>query len=51
MWARKDIHKGIREINTPIMYLVFAFVLIVEKDTVFIHDTAFFFFLHECAFA
>jgi len=36
--------------NIPISLHVFAFLLIVEKDIVFIHDAAFF-FLHLCAFA
>jgi hypothetical protein len=34
----------------PISLHVFAFLLIVEQDIVFIHDAAFF-FLHLCAFA
>jgi len=33
--------------NIPISLHVFAFLLIVEQDTVFIHDAAF--FLHVCA--
>jgi len=37
--------------NNPISVHVFAFLLIVEQDIVFIHDAAFFFFLHVCAFA
>ena len=37
--------------NIPISLHVFAFLLIVDQDTVFIHDAAFFFFLHVCAFA
>jgi hypothetical protein len=36
--------------NIPISLHVFAFLLIVEQDIVFIHDAAFF-FLHVCAFA
>jgi hypothetical protein len=36
--------------NIPILLYVFAFLLIVEQDVVFIHDAAFF-FLHVCAFA
>jgi hypothetical protein len=36
--------------NIPISLHVFAFLLIVEQDNVFIHDAAFFFFLHVCAF-
>jgi len=36
--------------NIPISLHVFAFLLIVEEDIVFIHDSAFF-FLHVCAFA
>jgi hypothetical protein len=36
--------------NIPILLRVFAFLLIVEQDIVFIHDAAFF-FLHVCAFA
>jgi hypothetical protein len=36
--------------NIPISLHVFAFLLIVEQDTVFIHDAAFF-FLHLCSFA
>jgi hypothetical protein len=36
--------------HIPISLLVFAFLLIVEQDIVFIHDAAFF-FLHVCAFA
>jgi len=36
--------------NIPIALHVFAFLLIVEEDNVFIHDTAFF-FLHVCASA
>jgi hypothetical protein len=36
--------------NIPILLHVFAFLLIVEQDIVFIHDAAFF-FLHVCAFA
>jgi hypothetical protein len=35
----------------PISLHVFAFLLIVEQDIVFVHDAAFFFFLHVCAFA
>jgi hypothetical protein len=35
--------------NIPISLHVFAFLLIVEQDIVFIHDAAF--FLHTCAFA
>jgi hypothetical protein len=35
--------------NIPISLHVFAFLLIVEEDIVFIHDAAFF-FLHVCAF-
>jgi hypothetical protein len=35
--------------NIPILLHVFAFLLIVEQDIVFIHDGAFF-FLHVCAF-
>jgi hypothetical protein len=34
--------------NIPIPLRVFAFLLIVEQDIVFIHDAAFF-FLHVCA--
>jgi hypothetical protein len=34
--------------NIPISLRVFAFLLIVEQDIVFIHDAAFF-FLHVCA--
>ena len=34
--------------NIPISLHVFAFLLIVEEDIVFIHDAAF--FLHVCAF-
>ena len=37
--------------NIPISLHVFAFLFIVEQDIVFIHDAAFFFFLHVCAFA
>jgi len=37
--------------NISISLHVFAFLLIVEEDIVFIHDTVFFFFLHVCAFA
>jgi hypothetical protein len=37
--------------NIPIPLHAFAFLLIVEKDIVFIRDAAFFFFLHGCAFA
>jgi hypothetical protein len=38
--------------NIPISLDVFAFLLIVEQDIVFIHDAAFFFLLlHVCAFA
>jgi hypothetical protein len=36
--------------NIPIALHVFVFLLIVEQNTVFIHDAAFF-FLHVCAFA
>jgi hypothetical protein len=36
--------------NIPILLHVFAFLLIVEQDIVFIHDAAFF-FLHVCAFS
>jgi hypothetical protein len=36
--------------NIPISLHVFAFLLIVKEDIVFIHD-AVFFFLHVCAFA
>jgi len=36
--------------NILISLHVFAFLLIVEEDIVFIHDAAFF-FLHVCAFA
>jgi hypothetical protein len=36
--------------NIPISLHVFAVLLIVEQDIVFIHDAAFF-FLHVCAFA
>jgi len=36
--------------NIPVSLHVFAFLLIVEHDIVFIHDAAFF-FLHVCAFA
>jgi hypothetical protein len=36
--------------NIPVSLHVFAFLLIVEQDVVFIHDAAFF-FLHVCAFA
>jgi hypothetical protein len=36
--------------NIPFLLRVFAFLLIVEQDIVFIHDAAFF-FLHVCAFA
>jgi hypothetical protein len=36
--------------NIPISLHVFAFLLIVEQDIVFIHDAAFF-FLHVFAFA
>jgi hypothetical protein len=36
--------------NITISLHVFAFLLIVEQDIVFIHDAAFF-FLHVCAFA
>jgi len=36
--------------NIPISLHVFAFLLIVEQDIIFIHDAAFFFFLHMCAF-
>jgi len=36
--------------NIPISLHVFALLLIVEQDIVFIHDAAFF-FLHVCAFA
>ena len=36
--------------NIPISLHVFAFLLIVEEDIVFIHDAAFL-FLHVCAFA
>jgi hypothetical protein len=36
--------------NIPISLHVFAFLLIVEQNIVFIHDAAFF-FLHMCAFA
>ena len=36
--------------NIPISLHVFAFLLIVEKDMVFIHNAAFF-FLHVCVFA
>jgi len=36
--------------NIPISLHVFAFLLIVEQDIVYIHDAAFF-FLHMCAFA
>jgi hypothetical protein len=35
--------------NIPISLRVFAFLLIVEQDIVFIHDAAFF-FLHVCVF-
>jgi hypothetical protein len=35
--------------NIPISLHVFAFLLIVQQDIVFIHDAAF--FLHVCAFA
>jgi hypothetical protein len=35
--------------NIPISLHVFAFLLTVEQDIVFIHDAAFF-FLHVCAF-
>jgi hypothetical protein len=34
--------------NIPISLRVFAFLLIVEQDILFIHDAAF--FLHMCAF-
>jgi hypothetical protein len=37
------------DVNVPISLHVFAFLLIVEEDIVFIHDAAFF-FLHVCAF-
>jgi len=36
--------------NIPISLHVLAFLLIVEQDSVFIRDAAFF-FLHVCAFA
>jgi hypothetical protein len=36
--------------NIPISLHVFASLLIVEQDIVFIHDAAFF-FLHVCTFA
>jgi hypothetical protein len=36
--------------NIPISLHVFAFLLIVEQDVVFIYDAAFF-SLHMCAFA
>ena len=36
--------------NILISLRVFALLLIVEQDTLFIHDAAFF-FLHVCAFA
>ena len=36
--------------NIPIPLHAFAFLLTVEDDLVFIHDTAFL-FLHVCAFA
>ena len=36
--------------NIPISLHVFAFLLTVQQDIVFIHDAAFF-FLHMCAFA
>jgi len=35
--------------NIPILLHVFAFLLIVKQDIVFIHDATFF-FLHICAF-
>jgi uncharacterized protein (UPF0262 family) len=35
--------------NIPILLCVFAFLLIVEQDIVFIHNAVF--FLHVCAFA
>jgi hypothetical protein len=35
--------------NITILLHVFAFLLIVEEDIVFIHDAAF--FMHVCAFA
>jgi hypothetical protein len=34
--------------NIPVSLHVFAFLLIVEEDIVFIHDAAFF-YLHVCA--
>jgi len=37
--------------NIPISLDAFAFLLTVEQDIAFIHDAAFFFFLHVCAFA
>jgi hypothetical protein len=36
--------------NIPVSLYVFAFLLIVEQDIVFIRDTGFF-FMHVCAFA
>jgi len=36
--------------NIPVLLHVFAFLLIVEEDIVFIYDVAFF-FLDVCAFA
>jgi hypothetical protein len=35
--------------NIPIALHIFAFLLIVQQDSVFIHDVAF--YLHVCAFA
>jgi hypothetical protein len=35
--------------NIPVLLHVFAFLLIVEQDIVFIHNATFF-FLHVCAF-
>jgi hypothetical protein len=37
--------------NIPISLHIFACLLIVEEDIVFIRDAAFFFFLHLCTFA
>jgi len=37
--------------NIPIPSHVFPFLFIVQEDIVLLHDAAFFFFLHVCAFA
>jgi hypothetical protein len=50
-WKQKTSATFQTDGNIPISLHVFAFLLIVKEDIVFIRDAAFFFFLHVCAFA